>query len=100
MLELILILSAVLGKYSDLVVVSALLVVNAVLSFVQERRAVALVADALMGTVLTRVGLPGLMPLPWSQMFAVFTYAMVSCLIVNDAIKVIMIRWRVPRAVS
>jgi H+-transporting ATPase len=60
----------------------------------------ALVADALTGTVLTRVGLPGLMPLPWSQMLAVFTYAMVSCLIVNDAVKVVMIRWRVPTAVA
>lgn len=38
MLELIMILSAVLGKYTDLVVVSALLIVNAVLSFAQERR--------------------------------------------------------------
>lgn len=33
------VLSAVLGKYSDLVVVGALLVVNAVLSFTQEHRA-------------------------------------------------------------
>ena len=39
MLELIMILSAVLGKYSDLPVVGALLVVNAVLGFVQEHRA-------------------------------------------------------------
>jgi H+-transporting ATPase len=39
MLELIILLSAVLGQYSDLAVVSALLVVNAVLSFEQERRA-------------------------------------------------------------
>lgn len=39
MLELIMVLSAVLGKYSDLVVVGALLVINAVLSFMQERRA-------------------------------------------------------------
>ena len=39
MLELIIVLSAVLGKYSDLVVVSVLLMVNAVLSFLQERRA-------------------------------------------------------------
>jgi hypothetical protein len=36
MLELIMVLSAVLGKYSDLAVVGALLVVNAVLSFLQE----------------------------------------------------------------
>jgi H+-transporting ATPase len=60
----------------------------------------ALFADALTGTVLTRVGLPGLTPLPWSQMLAVFAYAMVSCLIVNDAVKVVMIRWRVPTAVA
>src|SRR5208337_2082971 len=43
LLELIMVLSAVLGKYSDLVVVSALLVVNAVLSFVQESRAAGVV---------------------------------------------------------
>ena len=43
MLELIMVLSAVLGKYSDLVVVSALLVINAVLSFMQERRAAGVV---------------------------------------------------------
>jgi H+-transporting ATPase len=43
MLELIMVLSAVLGKYTDLVVVSALLVVNAVLSFAQERRAAGVV---------------------------------------------------------
>jgi magnesium-transporting ATPase (P-type) len=55
----------------------------------------ALAADALVGTVLTRVGLPGLMPLPWIQTLAIFVYAMVSCLIVNDAVKVAMIKWRV-----
>jgi len=43
MLELIIVLSAVLGKYPDLVVVSALLVINAVLSFMQERRAAGVV---------------------------------------------------------
>ncbi len=43
MLELIMVLSAVLGKYSDLAVVSALLVINAVLSFLQERRAAGVV---------------------------------------------------------
>jgi H+-transporting ATPase len=60
----------------------------------------ALMADALTGTVLTRVGLPGLMPLPWLQTLAIFGYAMVSCLIVNDAVKVVMIKWRVPTAVA
>jgi H+-transporting ATPase len=43
MLELIMVLSAVLGKYADLVVVSVLLVINAVLSFAQERRAAGVV---------------------------------------------------------
>jgi hypothetical protein len=60
----------------------------------------ALTADALTGTILTRVGLPGLMPLPWWQTLSIFAYAMVSCLIVNDALKVVMIRWRVPTAVA
>ena len=43
MLELIMILSAILRKYSDLAVVSALLIVNAVLSFMQESRAAGVV---------------------------------------------------------
>jgi len=59
----------------------------------------ALAAAALTGTILTRVGLPGLPPLPWWQMFAIFAFALVSCLIVNDALKVVMIKWRVPNAV-
>jgi magnesium-transporting ATPase (P-type) len=60
----------------------------------------AVVADVLAGTVLTFVGLPGLMPLPWWQLFALFAYAGVSCLVVNDAVKVAMIKWRVPTAVA
>src|SRR5450631_1892708 len=43
MLELIMVLSAVLGKFSDFAVVGALLVINAVLSFMQERRAAGVV---------------------------------------------------------
>ncbi|MFA6167673.1 MAG: plasma-membrane proton-efflux P-type ATPase, partial [Gemmatimonadaceae bacterium] len=46
MLELIIIMSAILGKYADLAVVSTLLVVNAVLGFMQEHRAAGVV-DAL-----------------------------------------------------
>jgi len=61
---------------------------------------VALAADVLVGTILTRVGVPGLMPLPWSQTLAILAYAAVSCLIVNDAIKVVIIKWRVPAAVA
>jgi plasma-membrane proton-efflux P-type ATPase len=60
----------------------------------------AVIADALVGTVLTFVGLPGLLPLPWWQPLAIFAYAMVSCLVVNDAVKVAMIKWRVPNAVA
>ena len=60
----------------------------------------ALAADALIGTVLTFVGLPDLRPLPWWQTLGIFAYAMVACLVVNDAIKVAMIRWRVPSAVA
>src|SRR5665213_1191724 len=60
----------------------------------------ALAADAILGTILTFVGLKGLMPLPWWQTLAVFVYAMVSCLVLNDALKVAMIKWRVPNAVA
>lgn len=61
---------------------------------------VALLADALVGTVLALVGLPGLAPLPWDQMLAIFGYAMVACLVVNDAVKVILIKQLVPTAVA
>jgi plasma-membrane proton-efflux P-type ATPase len=60
----------------------------------------ALAADALTGTVLTFVGLPGLKPLPWWQMLAVFVYAMAACLGVNDALKVVLIKRLVPNAVA
>ena len=55
----------------------------------------ALIVDVLVGTGLTFVGLPGLLPLPWWQTVAIFAYAMVSCLVANDALKVAVIRWRV-----
>ena len=60
----------------------------------------ALVTETLAGTLLTRVGLPDLAPLPWSQTLEIFAYAMVLCLLVNDAVKVAMIRWLVPAAVA
>jgi hypothetical protein len=41
-----------------------------------------------------------LAPLPWWQMPAILGYAMFSCLVVNDALKVAMIRWRVPLAAA
>ena len=52
----------------------------------------AAVAEVLVGTILTHVGLPGLVPLPWTQTLAIFAFAMVSCLVVNDAVKVAMIK--------
>jgi len=61
---------------------------------------VSLTADALTGTVLTRVGIPDLMPLPWSQTLSILVYAMCVCLVVNDAVKVAMIKWLVPTAES
>jgi magnesium-transporting ATPase (P-type) len=61
---------------------------------------VSVIAEVLVGTALTRVGLPGLMPLPWSQTLVIFACAMVLCLVVNDTVKVAMIGWRVPAAVA
>jgi hypothetical protein len=52
---------------------------------------VALTLAGLLGTVLSTTGLPSLAPLPWAQTLAVFGYAMVSCLIINDAVKVRLI---------
>jgi plasma-membrane proton-efflux P-type ATPase len=60
----------------------------------------ALTLDALVGSTLTFVGLPDLMPLPWWQTFAILGYAIAACLIVNDAVKVAMINWRVPLAAA
>jgi plasma-membrane proton-efflux P-type ATPase len=55
----------------------------------------AITADAVAGTLLTLVGLPGLAPLPWWQIFVIFMYALVASLGINDAVKVALIKWRV-----
>jgi magnesium-transporting ATPase (P-type) len=60
----------------------------------------ALAADALAGTILTRVGVPGLSPLPWAQTLGIFCYSMFACLVINDAIKVALIKWQVPLAAA
>ena len=60
----------------------------------------ALLADLLVGTALTHVGLMGLMPLPWWQTLAVLAYAMTVCLLINDPVKVMLTRWLTPRAVA
>jgi hypothetical protein len=51
--------------------------------------------DALAATLLPYVGLPGLAPVPWAQTLTIFGYAMISCLVVNDMLKVAMIKWHV-----
>jgi H+-transporting ATPase len=57
---------------------------------------IALSAEVVVGSFLTLVGLSDFTPLPWWQMLAIFTYAIISCLVVNDALKVAMIKWRIP----
>jgi plasma-membrane proton-efflux P-type ATPase len=54
--------------------------------------ALALVADAVAGTLLSSVGLPDLPPLPWWQTLCLFAYAMAACLILNDTMKVLALR--------
>ena len=60
----------------------------------------ALAADALVGTALTYARLPSLAPLAWWQTLALLAYAMVACLVVNDAVKVTLTRWLVPGAAA
>jgi hypothetical protein len=60
----------------------------------------ALAADAVVGSAITFVGLPGLKPLPWWQMLALFVCAMIACLGLNDALKVATIKWCVLNAVT
>ncbi len=60
----------------------------------------ALFADVLAGTILTRLELPGLRSLSFSLMLTIFVYASLSCLVVNDVLKVVLIRWRSPSAVA
>ena len=62
--------------------------------------AAAVAAEIVAGTAFTRLGLPGMMPLPWPQTLAIFAFAMVSCLVVNDTLKVVLIRKLIPSAVS
>ncbi len=54
---------------------------------------IALIADAAAGTILTYAGLPGLAALPWWQTLIAFIYSMVSCLVINEALKMAVIKW-------
>jgi H+-transporting ATPase len=62
--------------------------------------AAAVVAETVLGTALTFVGLPELSPLPWWQALSIFGCAMLSCLVVNEVVKVAMIRRGLPSAVA
>ena len=59
---------------------------------------ISLSLEVIVGTSLTLIGLSDFTPLPWRQILAIFGYAMISCLGVNDAIKVALIKWRIPLA--
>ena len=56
--------------------------------------------DIAVGTGITRLGLPGLAALPWSRTAAIFAYVLISSLVVNDTLKVAMIKWRFPSLVA
>ena len=60
----------------------------------------AIAADALIGTLLTYAGIPGLTPLAMWQTGGIFLYALIACLGVNDALKVELIKRRIPKAVA
>jgi hypothetical protein len=53
-----------------------------------------------VGLILASVGLPGLEPLPWRAVIGIFVYAAVCCLVVNDTLKVFLIRKLTPAAVA
>jgi magnesium-transporting ATPase (P-type) len=60
----------------------------------------AVMGEVLIGTGLTYVGLPKLLPLPWWQPLEILAYVSICCLVLNDAVKVALIRWRVPESVA
>ena len=59
---------------------------------------IALFMDALLGTLFAVIDIPGLTPLPWWQLLIVFSYASVMGLFINDTIKILLIKWLVPKA--
>lgn len=53
---------------------------------------IALLANLLIGTALTLIGIPGLKSLPWEQTSLIFTYSIFTSLLMNDIVKVLMIK--------
>jgi H+-transporting ATPase len=64
------------------------------LAMAAETLLAAVAAEVIAGTGLTLIGLSDLEPLPWWQMLAIFAYAMFFCLVVNDGLKVLMLKRR------
>lgn len=54
--------------------------------------ALALLADLLIGTGLLFAGLSDLPPIPWWQMLTIFIYGIFACLVINDSLKVVLLR--------
>jgi plasma-membrane proton-efflux P-type ATPase len=52
----------------------------------------ALAAEWLIGTSLTRFALPGFVRLPWKEILVLFAYAMVTCLVLNDGLKRVLLK--------
>lgn len=59
----------------------------------------ALAAGVITGTFLIAIGFPGFARLPWDLTFAIFGYAGFCILVVNDLLKVALIKWALPRIV-
>jgi len=59
-------------------------------------QAPALAADPFIGTALTRIGLPSLAPLPAWHTLAFLGFAALSCLGVNDLLKVVLLKRLAP----
>jgi hypothetical protein len=52
-----------------------------------------LAAEWLIGTFLTRFALPGFTPLPWKEILILFAYAMVTCPVLNDSLKRVLLKF-------
>ena len=58
----------------------------------------ALCLDGVAGTLLTVVGIPGLMPVPWHQTVFVLVAAAICSLLINDFVKAVLFRRTAARA--
>ena len=90
------ILTWIMNKISRTILKAAFVVI----AFLATGKFVVSAFDATLGTLLTFAGLPGLTALPWQQTLGIFVYAMISCLVLNDVLKVAMLKWRVPALCS